>query len=56
MLAYREMKIPNFSFAQFCGYVRSQHSVSPFIEEMECMRFLDATGHILLQDTFAWLQ
>jgi len=40
MLAHEEMKIPSFSFAQVCSndHLLSQHSVSPFIEEMGYIR------------------
>jgi len=36
MLAHREMKNPNFSFAQKCSneHVPYQHSIFPFIEGM----------------------
>ena len=50
MLANREMKIPDFSFAQICSNDRipSQDSASPFMEETEYIGYPNGSVNALL--------
>jgi len=56
MLRHREIKNPNFSFAQVYSNdcVASQHSKSPFIEEMDNIGC--SNGYNIYTDIFTWLQ
>jgi len=62
MLAHREMKKPDFSFAQICSNDRglpvlSHYSASPFIgEERATSGALVAAVNTLLQNSFTCLQ